>query len=377
MKKIFFVFLLVLSTHLTAYTSTTYSNLSSEPADLNSSANTTLVPEELNMRNISSNPSSNNLNLPETETIDSPFAPTTNNNSMFVSADFLYWKAREAGADNWAQEISSPGAEQSAEILGVPFNDDAGFRIGTGYQSNNNWDVAVYYTRYNTNASDTATGNVYSSYLGNFYVDNTNGADVGPTYGSGDIDWGINFNVIDLDLGHVFSLDRIMNLHPFIGLKLASIQQSIDTNWYNPINVTTFTSASENITNDFKGIGPSLGLDTSFILYKKSNYSFNIFGDFSAALLYANWNFSDKYNNNEPASVMIDDGSPTGAAPMLDGAIGLEWQGDFTKVDTRIRLGYEEQVWYDQLKFYSFNMGQMHDNLSLQGLTLGLNFNFK
>jgi hypothetical protein len=362
LKTIFFICLLVLSTSLTAYTTNT--SLNTQDFDISGGSLSTPV---------------NNLSLPGDDTIMdfSTSISSSKQDSIFVSTDIMYWKAREAGADNWAQNISSPGTEQSAEILGVPFNNDLGLRIGLGYQNNNDWDAGIYYTRYNTDANDTAYGNIYSSYLGNFYAGNTDGTNVGPAYASGEIDWGINFNTIDIEIGRTFFFYHIMNLHPYIGLKLASIDQSIDTNWYNPINITTFTSATENITNDFKGIGPSIGLDTSFILYKKSNHTISIFGNFAAALLYANWHFSDQYNNDQPTAITIDNGSSTGAAPMLDGAIGLEWQSDFTKVNTKIRLGYEEQIWYDQLKFYSFNMGQMHDNLSLQGLTLGISVNFK
>ena len=303
-------------------------------------------------------------------------------NSIFVFADLLQWKAREDAANNWAQIITPAGRNQDAEVIGVPFKWDTGFRVGMGYNAHDNWDGQIYYTGYHTSANDSvAASNVYSPYLGNFWIDNNNGAGVGPYYQAANVKWTIDYDTLDLALGHTFHIKNIVDLHPLLGLKLATINQNINTNWYNPTSetnmVTVFTEANESIDNDFSGVGPSVGLDVSFFLYQSSRYTLNLIGDFSGALLWGNWSFKYYYTNNAPATVTIDNSEFTGAAPMISGFLGIGWTGHYNTVDTTIRLGYEQQVWYNQLQFYSLNGGRLNEQLSLQGGDLSICINFK
>ncbi|MAZ39996.1 MAG: hypothetical protein CMF49_07725 [Legionellales bacterium] len=305
------------------------------------------------------------------------FLTAPNNNSYYLFANLLYWNVSEAGADNWVQDIGSAGVHQSTTVYGVPFDSDMGLRIGAGFNNASGWDASLYYTGYHTDATDAQTGNLASAYLGNFWVNNTNGASFGPSYQSADMNWDINLDSLDLAFGHEFIVKNIMSMHPFFGLKLASINQDIKTNWYNPINTNNFTQGTEKITNDFNGIGPSVGIDLSFKLLSKTHYALSILGSFSGALMYGHWDLKDVYNNNQPVTKTIDNTDMTNVAPMIDGFLGLQWTGYSTKINTTVRIGYEEQIWYDQLRFYSYNMGRLHDELTLQGGTIDVNFNFK
>lgn len=305
------------------------------------------------------------------------FTTSPSDNSYYVFADLLSWKVSEAGADNWVQDIGAAGAHQSTTVYGVPFDSDLGLRLGAGFNSTNGWDTTLYYTGYHTTATDSQTGNLASAYLGNFWVNNTDGSGFGPSYQSADMNWDINFNTLDLDFGHEFIVKNIMSLHPFIGFKLASINQDVKTNWYNPIGVNNFTQGTEKITNDFDGIGPAIGVDLSFKLFEHTKSALSILGSFSGALMYGHWDLNDVYTNDQPTTKTVDNSDMTSAAPMISGFLGLQWTERFNKVDTTVRLGYEEQIWYDQLRFYSYNMGRLHDELTLQGGTLDLNINFK
>lgn len=301
-------------------------------------------------------------------------------------AELLYWQPREGGDENWAQDITPTGAEQSATILKGPFKFNPGFRVGLEYQASENaWDTALYYTHFQTNAKDHAAGNIYSAYLGNYFANNTNGENYGPFYDSANIHWDFSFQTIDVELGREFVIDEILTLRPFVGLKTAFIEQDIDTNWYGPktkdifgiiIPITTFSTATETIAQDFWGIGPSLGLDTTWPLYQSLHQTFSLIGNLSGALMWGHWSFSDHYQNNTPVSITVNTDSFDGAETMARGILGVEWSNQFLPVDLKIRLNYEAQVWFNQIQFYSLSTGRMNNLMSIQGANLGFYLNF-
>lgn len=306
--------------------------------------------------------------------------PYTDDSSSFF-AEALVWELREGSADNWAQQISPAGPTRTAKVLGVPFKLSPGVRLGAVYNSGYaDWDTAFTYTWFQTKGVSQATattGGVYSPFLGNFFINNTGGAGLsGPIYRNASIQWKVLFNICDLEVGRTFQIDQFLSLHPFIGIKGGSINHNINSTWQNPTVATTFTSATENLKNNFLGVGPSLGLNTTWGIYSTPKSSFNIFGNFSGALLWGHWRFKDLYRNNTPTSVAVHVKPINGAATMTRGLMGIEWVGCIAETKMAVRLGYEAQVWFNQMQFYSFNMGRLNNLMSLQGGVLGFEFYF-
>lgn len=306
-------------------------------------------------------------------------AQSTNESSFFF-ADLLTWKLSEGCADNWAKQITPAGATRSINVFAVPFEWDPGVRLGVGRNSNyDNWDTVLYYTWFQTKGitqESVTSGGIYSPYLGNFFVNNTNGANFGPNYLNASINWKLFYNTVDFELGRKFHINSSLNLRPYLGLKLAIINQRINTNWRNPTVATTFTSAVENFKNDFYGLGPVLGLASSWKLYNTQQSSFKIIGNIAGALLAGHWTLTDQYENSTPTSVTVQNDTVKSAATMARALIGLEWNSKLSRSDLSLRLGYEAQVWFDQLKFYTLDMGRLDDLMSLQGAVLELSINF-
>lgn len=308
-------------------------------------------------------------------------------NSVFVFADLLEWQVREGGADNWGQLISPVGtANPSVEVLNAPFAWNTGFRVGGGYKNPSDWDAVVYYTSYRTQATSqvAGVGQVYSPYLGNFFQNNTDGKNNGPFYNAASMRWKFNYNTLDVELGRTFHIDKILTLRPFLGLKGAVINQAIYTNWQGPntlvsnvrVPITTFTSAAENLSNDFSGIGPSFGVNTTWPIYQYSQGSLSLVGDASAALMWGLWRYKDVYQTDGTASVNVTGDNVNGAAPMTKAFIGLQWVSSLAQADVSVRLGYEAQVWFDQMQFNTLNSGRLNDIMSLQGGVLNFSVNF-
>lgn len=298
--------------------------------------------------------------------------------STFGYIDLLSWQVRESGAENWAQTISPAGTERTVQLIDAPFNWNTGIRVGIGHVFNyDGYDISLTYTHYQTTATNQASGYVYSSFDANYFVNNTNGANFGPTYSSADIRWQFLYNSIDLNLGHDFKIDSVLQAHPHLGLKAASINQNIDSNWQDPIPSTNFTVATETLENDFSGLGPTIGVDTTWPIYTGPCQSFALIGNIDGGLLWGHWHFNDVYNNNIPVTVTTHVSSVNGVAPMIAGVLGLQWTKQFAKSDISIRLAYEEQLWFNQVQFYSLSMGRINRPVSLQGGNLEFRYTLK
>lgn len=302
-----------------------------------------------------------------------------------IFAAFLYWTAREAGADVWAEAIVSTPSSISDDLQQVDFGWGPGFRVGLGYSMLcNPWDMKIYYTRFHTRGKDRASrgpGTVHSTFLGNFYVNNPVGAGIsGPSYESSSIDWQIDFNIFDWELGGSLLIGESLILRPFIGMKGGWIDQFIHSKWYNPNlpAIQFFHVGIEDIKNDFWGIGPSFGIDTKWILYSCQKQFFSLFSDFSGALMYGHWSLKDKFSNDLNQQVNIDLQDINSGATMIRAFMGFEWDVDVGRRGSRFttKLGYEVQFWLNQLQFYSFTGGRLNNQLTLQGGTLEFCFDF-
>ncbi len=303
----------------------------------------------------------------------------TNGRTSFI-ADLLIWKLREGSADNWGQIIAPSGENQPIALLDVPFNWQAGFRVGLGHHFEQcPWDVFLAFTRYHTEKTShvaTNEGGIYSAYLANFYVNNADGANFGPNYHNAGIQWTFSYNTLDLELGRNFTFDTILKLRPKMGLKAAIINQDIDTQWQNPTVATNFNAATENIQNHFWGIGPYLGLDTTWFLFGSGNKGVHLFANILGSLMSGHWRFKDNFENNAPLTIDINSDNIHTVATMAAGQFGIQWMCCFVGNKTRVRLGYEAQVWFNQLQYYSFNMGRLDNLMSLQGLLLDMKIHF-
>jgi hypothetical protein len=312
--------------------------------------------------------------------------PLDSSNNVGFFADFLFWWFSESGTDNWAQNINNVMFAPTGriDIFPVDFHWEPGFRIGVNYDwQQGQWDTQLYYTWYRTVGSDHVSGNeITSSFLGNFYINNANGAGIsGPKYRKAAIRWRILYNIFDWDIGRSFLMSRALSMRPFIGLRGGWIDQKINSKWEDPIlteSQPVFTVATENLKNDFWGIGPSAGLNTKWILGHVKEHSFSLFGDFSTALMFGHWSFSDTYKNNTPAEVNYKVSSVNGLATMFKSTMGLKWEVYFNQRRSHfaLRLGYEMQFWLDQLQYNSFNTGRFNNELTLEGGTIDFRVDF-
>lgn len=302
-----------------------------------------------------------------------------------ISIAPLIWTAREAGADCWAEGIISGPSFLSNNLEQVNFGWDLGFRIGAHYEINDDqWDTQLFYTWFKTHGKDCASrgpGSMHSTFLGNFYVNNPDAAGIsGPAYESASIEWAIKVQIFDAELGRNFWMSKSVQIRPFIGAKAGSIHQSIHSKWYKPQldNAPFFNLGIENIKNNFRGIGPEMGINTAWVLFTGKHNTLSFFEDISGALMYGHWSFGDIFNNDINQKIIIDSQSINGAASMLRLFAGFEWNSELRRslYTWCVKLGYEAQCWLNQLQFYSFTGGRLCNQLTLQGVAIEFCFGF-
>ncbi len=304
-------------------------------------------------------------------------AVTSHKQPTFGFVDVLIWQVRESGADNWGQLATGTSSHTLYNVLDAPFDWNTGVRLGVGHEFNQGaFDVILAYTHYQGTATSQASGTVISSFDGNYFVNNLNGAGLDKPYQSANIRYQLFYNTLDLNLGRNYQINSFLQFHPYVGLKAASINQNIYSNWYNPIPATNFTAGTEDLKNDFSGVGPALGVDSNWAIYTGTNQSFDLVGNLVGGLLYGHTTFSDIYSNNQPITIVVHNDSVNGVSPMVGGLLGLQWNTQFAKSDCSIRLGYEAQVWFNQVQFYSLNLGKIIRPVSLQGGNVEFRFNF-
>ena len=319
----------------------------------------------------------------EQESFSVPVPQNSTKCSIFI--DTLIWTAREAGTDCWAEGIISGPSFLSNNLEQVYFDWDLGFRIGACYEiKHDQWDTQLFYTRFKTQGKDCASrgpGSMHSTFLGNFFVNNSEGAGItGPAYESASIKWAIKLQIFDVELGRNFWISKSVKLRPFIGAKGGWIDQFIHSKWCKPQldKAPFFNLGIENIKNNFWGIGPEIGINTTWALFAGKHHTFSFFEEISGAIMHGHWSFGDVFNNDINQKIIIDSQPINGGASMLRLFTGLEWNAEWKQNRYKwcIKLGYEAQCWLNQLQFYSFTGGRLCNQLTLQGVTFEFYFGF-
>ncbi len=278
-------------------------------------------------------------------------------NGFFIDA--LRWRATET--NDWVYNNSLTTPSQTLDYKGIEFNYSTGVRIGAFYEKNNN-DLALAYTHFYTSANDSASGNLQPSFIGSVTAKPSHAY----LYATGQVNQKINYNIIDIDLGHAFYPTEVISLHPYIGIIGGWIDQTINAAYQGS------TSSNEELLNNFKGFGPKVGIDTNIRLFEYHAMQPQLFASFATSYLLGNWNIRDTTSVIPNDQVNVIGSNPRMGAITLQGAIGFKM--DYKQL--RVKLAYEINDWRDQCQFFDNDTGAHNNDLILQGLTFGINYSF-
>ncbi len=300
-----------------------------------------------------------------------------------VYGNFLFWYASEEPSDSWANviqtTINDEGIQDTFDVVPLAFDWNFGFRAGVGYHlEQDQWDTQLYWSWFRTQTeADLSSGTIIPEFFGSFLN--------GDLANFGKIHWSLLYNMCDWELGRSYWVSQCLLFRPFMGLKGGWIHQSILSNWNiveqsipgsSPMSVH-YTS-QENLKNNFWGIGPTSGIGTQWKLAGFGSHLLSLFGDFSASMLWGTWNFSDEYENSSPYEISVNVQPQNLGCLMVRGFMGLGWETCFSRQGTRfsMQVGYETQLWFNQLQIPTFQQLCLHGDLTLQGGTLSSRFDF-
>lgn len=308
--------------------------------------------------------------------------------SWDVFADALAWYASEQTSSVWADIIDIGDNTSDFTAQNLSFGWDAGFRVGAGYNLEyDQWDTQLYWTWFRTKANQTQkvfpefipiSGSVLvtEEILPEFFAASISNDSAQKAH----IHWTLLFNMIDWELGRCYWVSKSLSLRPFIGLKGGWINQKIHVDYDNLIISSAPTSniGREHVKNNFWGIGPACGLNTKWQLRNFGTHFPSFFGDFSIATLGGTWTCSDVYNDTTGKQVTSKTRNSKLGALMFGGFVGLGWDVDFREGRSHFstQLGYEMQLWVNQLRVATIQLERLHGDLTLQGVTFNCRFDF-
>ncbi|MBS0653750.1 MAG: hypothetical protein JSR39_09555 [Verrucomicrobia bacterium] len=302
---------------------------------------------------------------------------TQNSGRVDVFADFLFWFASEEPASVWANVFSVGSNTSTFEPKDFEFDWSCGFRLGAGYNfAHDQWDTQLYWTWFRTQNHDSASPKPSSIVLPEFEAGLLSRNDASGAH----IHWTIQLNMIDWELGRKYWVSKALCLRPFIGLKGGWIDQSLSLRYEDLIrnNVTTNNNGKERLKNDFWGIGPVGGLNTQWKLRDFGTHFPSLLGDFSVATMWGTWKLHDRYRDTTGLVSTTHFKTLALGAIMFRGFVGAGWDVQFCRGRCRFAtsLGYEMQLWVNQLRLSTLQLLPLHGDLTLQGITWNSRFDF-
>ncbi|MBS0621102.1 MAG: hypothetical protein JSS61_06560 [Verrucomicrobia bacterium] len=323
--------------------------------------------------------------------ITPPVAPrVTHGADVFVTADFIYWKARQDGLEYAASGVASSTFPTLASGLTIPsghvkepkFEFQPGFKIGLGIlMDHDGWDLYANYTWLNPQQEKNEI-NLSSDTNATLVPLRSNGREqLGAVQLTESESWyKLNYNVIDLELGRNFFVSRYLTMRPHVGLKTAWLRQKFNMN--EEISVDSLltvpgTSESKQKQNTW-GLGIRGGINTVYHF----NRNWGIYGDLALSAL---WSCVKVKNHTEVASsgfahdadVIRNRRGFHEVMPVLELGLGLEYMTWFYNENYMLSLqaGWEEQVWFNTNHFFD-PQTHLSGNLTVQGFTFKVGFYF-
>ncbi|MEO8400694.1 MAG: Lpg1974 family pore-forming outer membrane protein [Gammaproteobacteria bacterium] len=277
-----------------------------------------------------------------------------------VFVDPLYWRATETLDWVHTNNLNSPNL-----VIGykaVSFNYGPGIRVGFGYEGD--WDTKLYFTKFDTRGIDSASGNLTTGFLGG-RLSQTLPATI--FYQTGQADFHINFNMLDWNVGKHFDVTNNIMLRPIIGMEAGVINQSLNTSFQG----RTF-SINESVKNNFKGIGPKIGIETDLIIWRKNDVRYSVIADLETSYMWGHWNITDTEQTSSGGSVNVN------VAPRNYGALGMQGMlgANVSYKNISVKLSYEISDWLNQCQVFDDETGTQNNDLVLQGVILSLVYKF-
>jgi hypothetical protein len=302
-------------------------------------------------------------------------------NKWDVFADVLVWSAQETCSE-WAfivpsAYVSAPSStipgSYDAVLKAVTFDWKAGVRTGIAYNiERDRWDTRFDYTWYDTHGTNHLSappGQVLQSqFIATDFLLTL--PTFSATFDRAKIKWDISFNMFNWDLGRIFYLGKSLSLRPHIGLQGGWIDQDVVAHWYHSNTLIPY-NVRETLKHHFWGIGPEVGVNTKWNFWKNPQNAFSFFGDFGQVFMWGHWSFNEVAHTTDSVTTINTQPDRNMGSLTFQSSAGFIWDIRFNKNRSlfTFKLGYEFQIWAQQLQFFQHFSGILNNALILQGAT--------
>lgn len=294
---------------------------------------------------------------------------TCNGDVVFTVAGF-YWNAHQDGMeyaiDNQVVHPTDADTNQALNNLidstykNPDFKWDFGFKVGLGYNTTHDgWDIGVVWTQFRTSADSHVEAEADDNHtlLPLWSAFAATGADSTILWAS-DIEthWKLKLDLVDLELGREFWTSKYLTFRPFVGLRLAWINQEYNIKnkgggWLSTAESPAFNNLVD-IDQKFHGVGLRGGVDTVW----NFGCGWGIFGNFAMSIVYGRFNVDHDESNREATDthhktkILESDDNFRASRGMTDLSIGLQWHTMFSncRYGFTAMLGWEHHMFFDQ-----------------------------
>lgn len=320
-----------------------------------------------------------------------------NGDGYVVYADCLYWKAVQDNMDYAVkgvvfQDGNIPANHSKISLVEPTFKYHVGFRIGAGYQVPcTDCDVQISWTSTQNTVSSSVTdkGNIFplaatidlGTLTSNMLVN------------SAKSHWRYSFDIIDLHAGGNFPICDVCDItvRPYVGVRAAIFQQKQHVNFLeikNALGIPLILKTSER--NDFRGIGPSIGIDASWLFCSEWSLS----GGISAAVLYGKFESPLRLTISTipikpkmppvSSTIAIKSDKRYRLRPNVNAYLGIDWNSSWCdRFQVKVGLAYEMQYWWNQwqvpgnvIDLFTSGAKASQGDLMLHGLTFRVTYLF-
>ncbi len=305
------------------------------------------------------------------------FEPNSLKNSydLWIDGEVLLWQSN-VGSLDYGTTSKSETHISDGRVKHPDFNWDWGVRLGLGYKlPHDKWDLFLNYTYVQASAHGHARGSdkvVFPTWASNFSGQNPFFANAAKAH------WNMNLNMGDIELGRTCRVSQWLTIRPFMGVRGLVIDQDYHVA-YKGGTVAPSGEDKIHMDTDFWGVGIRMGGNSLWGL----GLGFSLYGNGSASLLSGNFDVHEREKNSD-TSVLNVERDIENVVVAADLAIGLQWDYMFSKDRCHfgMKFGWEFDMFFDQSQLFNFignGPGSLHirnDDLTFQGLTMGVRFDF-
>lgn len=293
--------------------------------------------------------------------------PKMNRGPIF-EADFLYWKMQEDNLTYALREVdnslNSMVTPSRIVVKEQTFRWSPGFKAALGYNlPYDSWDFIAVWTHIQTHTKTS----VSEPNFGIVPVLSPEGtSSTGATFANSN--WKIKFNSLDVGFGRSSFISPKLSFRPEIGVKGAWIEQFLK------VHYDGFASSASSSNNtptvkgkiEFKGLGPLIDIHGRWLFGPEIGF----FGGASASLLYGDFDVRTVYSgaNSEDRIPVFYNKHRMRGMTAID--IGADWGKCLhDKCYIYLSLGYETQMWWDQMMLISLSNLNPEGDLQMHGFT--------